>query len=147
MRDRWIGWDFRHHYDRLKLLANNPLIALAVVMHILWTGWRLANDAVSGLMDHSWPEAEQQVLEQVLDGFRAPEITFHAVRTRISGAQRFVSFHVLVPGAWTVQRGHDLLEQIQKTLVARLPNVSAFTHLEPIEDPVSYDDQGLDRKG
>ena len=147
VRDRWIGWDFRHHYDRLKLLANNPLIALAVVLHILWTGWRLANDAVSGLMDHSWPEAEQKVLEQVLDGFRAPEITFHAVRTRISGAQRFVSFHVLVPGTWTVQRGHDLLEQIQKTLVARLPNVSAFTHLEPIEDPVSYDDQGLDRKG
>ena len=125
----------------------DPLIALAVALHILWTGWRLTSDAVSGLMDHSWPEAEQRVLEEVLDGFRAPEITFHAVRTRISGAQRFVSFHVLVPGAWTVQRGHDLLEQIEKTLVARLPNVTAFTHLEPIEDPVSYDDQGLDRKG
>jgi cation diffusion facilitator family transporter len=125
----------------------DPMIALAVALHILWTGWRLTNDAVSGLMDHSWPEAEQQVLEEVLDGFRAPEITFHAVRTRISGAQRFVSFHVLVPGAWTVQRGHDLLEQIEKTLVARLPNVTTFTHLEPIEDPVSYDDQVLDRKG
>ena len=125
----------------------DPLIALAVALHILWTGWRLANDAVAGLMDHSWPEAEQKVLEEVLDGFRAPEITFHAVRTRISGAQRFVSFHVLVPGAWTVQRGHDLLEQIERTLAGRLPNVTAFTHIEPIEDPVSYDDQGLDRKG
>ena len=58
-----------------------------------------------------------------------------------------MSFHVLVPGAWTVQRGHNLLEQIEKTLVARLPNITAFTHLEPIEDPVSYDDQVLDRKG
>jgi cation diffusion facilitator family transporter len=125
----------------------DPMIALAVALHILWTGWRLTNDAVSGLMDHSWPEAEQQVLEEVLDGFRAPEITFHAVRTRISSAQRFVSFHVLVPDAWTVQRGHDLLEQIEKTLVARLPNVTTFTHLEPIEDPVSYDDQVLERKG
>ena len=125
----------------------DPLIALAVALHILWTGWWLMNDAVSGLMDHSWPEAEQRVLEEVLDGFRAPEITFHAVRTRISGPQRFVSFHVLVPGAWTVQRGHNLLEQIEKTLVARLPNITAFTHLEPIEDPVSYDDQVLDRKG
>ena len=125
----------------------DPMIALAVALHILWTGWRLVNDAVSGLMDHSWPEAEQKVLEEVLDGFRAPEITFHAVRTRISGPQRFVSFHVLVPGAWTVQRGHNLLEQIEKTLVARLPNITAFTHLEPIEDPVSYDDQVLDRKG
>ena len=125
----------------------DPLIALAVALHILWMGWRLAHDAVSGLMDHSWPEAEQRVLEEVLDGFRAPAITFHAVRTRISGAQRFVSFHVLVPGAWTVQRGHDLLEQIERTLAGRLPNVTAFTHLEPIEDPVSYDDQDLNRKG
>jgi len=125
----------------------DPLTALAVALHILWTGWWLTSDAVSGLMDHSWPEAEQRVLDEALDGFRAPEITFHAVRTRISGAQRFVSFHVLVPGAWSVQRGHDLLEQIEKTLVARLPNVTVFTHLEPIEDPVSHDDQDLDRKG
>jgi divalent metal cation (Fe/Co/Zn/Cd) transporter len=67
------------------------------------------------------------------------------VRTRRSAARRFASFHVLVPGAWTVQQGHDLLEEIEWRIAQRLASVTVFTHLEPIEDPASYLDQELDR--
>ena len=70
---------------------------------------------------------------------------FHAVRTRRSAARRFVSFHVLVPGAWTVKQGHDLVDGIEQRLSEKLPRVTAFTHLEPADDPCSYDDEGLDR--
>ena len=70
---------------------------------------------------------------------------FHALRTRQAGSRRFVSMHVLVPGAWTVQRGHDLVEQVEAALRRRLPGASVFTHLEPAEDPRSFADTTLDR--
>lgn len=127
-------------------LILDPLLAVAVALHILWTGWKLARDAAAGLMDASWPDDERQTLEQALEPYRAQGIGFHALRTRRAAARRFASFHVLVPGAWTVQRGHDLLEEIEAAILRELPNVTVFTHLEPIEDPASYADMGLDRE-
>ncbi|MCM2334914.1 MAG: cation-efflux pump, partial [Anaeromyxobacteraceae bacterium] len=76
-----------------------------------------------------------------------PEVRFHAVRTRMAGARRFVSMHVLVPGGWTVQRGHDLLEAIEAEVRGALPHATVFTHLEALEDPSSWQDEGLDRPG
>jgi cation diffusion facilitator family transporter len=123
----------------------DPLIALAVAVNILFIGRRLLMESVSGLMDAAWPAEEQALLRRVLDQFRAKGVQFHAVRTRRSAARRFASFHVLVPGAWTVQQGHELLEEIERCLRERLAGVTVFTHLEPIEDPSSYLDQELDR--
>ena len=127
-------------------LILDPLLAVAVALHILWTGWKLASEAASGLMDASWPERERQLLEDSLLPYRQQGIGFHALRTRRAAARRFASFHVLVPGAWTVKRGHDLLEEIEAAILRELPNVTVFTHLEPIEDPASYEDMGLDRE-
>jgi divalent metal cation (Fe/Co/Zn/Cd) transporter len=56
-----------------------------------------------------------------------------------------VDFHVLVPGSWSVQRGHDLLEEIEEEVREAIPNCSVFTHLEPIEDPASFADVHLER--
>ncbi len=71
---------------------------------------------------------------------------YHALRTRQSGAQRFISVHVQVPGAWSVQRGHTLLEEIEADIREAFPRVSVFTHLEPVEDPVSWHDIPLNRE-
>ena len=62
----------------------------------------------------------------------------------MAGQRRFVSLHVLIPGAWAVARGHALCERNAANLVARLPQTTVFTHLEPREDPASFADQGLD---
>lgn len=130
-------------------LVLDPLIALAVAAHILWTGWRLLRESAAGLMDASLPAAERAKLDAILDSFRAQsageKIDFHAVRTRRSGARHFVSFHVLVPGRWSVQRGHDFVERIESRIAAELAPVSVLTHLEPIEDPAAHADTGLDR--
>ncbi len=124
-------------------------VAMAVAVQVLWTGFRLIRESAAGLMDAAWPEDEQAILQRVLDEFRAAdatgEIDFHAIRTRSSASRRFVSFHVLVPGGWSVKRGHDLVEQLEDRLSQELPQVTAFTHLEPSDDPVSYADEGLDR--
>lgn len=126
-------------------LVLDPLIAIVVAVHILWTGFRLIREASEGLMDAAWPEDDRAALERALLPFRTDGIGFHAVRTRRAARRRFASFHVLVPGEWTVQRGHDLLEKIEAAVNHELPHTVVFTHLEPIEDPVSYEDIDLDR--
>ena len=123
----------------------DSLVALAVAVNVLWEGYSLLRESAMGLMDAAWPESEQQVLNEVLDGFRREGVDFHALRTRRSAARRFVNFHVLVPGEWTVKQGHDLVERVEQRLAERLPNLTPFTHLEPSDDPVSYGDEGLDR--
>jgi divalent metal cation (Fe/Co/Zn/Cd) transporter len=67
-------------------------------------------------------------------------VQYHSLRTHQAGAGRFVSLHVLVPGAWTVQKGHSLLERIEAEIRATLPQTTVFTHLESLEDPASWDD-------
>jgi cation diffusion facilitator family transporter len=127
-------------------LILDPLIALGVAVNILFIGWRLLRESVLGLMDAAWPAEERAVLEAVLQEFRARGLRFHAIRTRRSGRRRFASVHVLVPGSWTVQQGHDVLEDIDRRLTQRIGAVTIDTHLEPIEDAASYRDQHLDRE-
>jgi cation diffusion facilitator family transporter len=126
-------------------LVLDPLIAFAVAGNILFIGWRLLKESILGLMDAAWPKEEQALLERVLADYRLRGIQFHAVRTRRAGARRFASFHVLVPGHWTVQQGHDLLEEIERRIAERVGSLSVDTHLEPVEDPASYRDQQLER--
>ena len=84
-------------------------------------------------------------IDRVLDRYQAQGLQFHALRTRRAAGRGFVSVHVLVPGAWTVQRGHELLEELEQELRAAVPGITVFTHLEPLEDPASLLDRELDR--
>lgn len=121
-------------------LRLDPLIAILVAVNILVTGGRLVRQSSAGLMDAALPPAEGAAIEAALDRFRSDEVSFHALQTRQSGHQRFVSVHVLVPGAWTVQHGHDLLEDVEAAIRSALPDASVHTHLEPREDPRAFED-------
>jgi len=123
----------------------DPVIALLVAANIVWTGWQLLHRSAAGLMDVSLPEAELQTIEQVLDEYRRQGLEFHALRTRQAGSRAFATLHVLVPGAWSVQLGHDWCERIEADIRRALPYAHVTTHLEPREDPVSLSDQELDR--
>jgi cation diffusion facilitator family transporter len=124
----------------------DPVIALAVAAHIVWAGVGIVRRSVVGLLDHALPETERRAIEAVLDGFRTQGIEFHALRTRAAAGRSFVSMHVLVPGAWSVQRGHDVVEEIEARVQKAVPTASVFTHIEPLEDPASYRDERLDRE-
>jgi cation diffusion facilitator family transporter len=121
----------------------DPIVALLAGANILWTGFGLIRDSVNGLMDGSIPEDELIVVKEVLDSYRSPDVEFHAVRSRVAGNRHFMDMHVLVPGAWSVKKGHDLTEEVIDDLVARLPDLRVQAHLEPKEDPKSYDDIGI----
>jgi cation diffusion facilitator family transporter len=124
----------------------DPIIALLVAANIIATavslGWRF----VGGLMDRALSEDERGAVAAVLDEFTSDDVHFHAIRTRRAGRRAFVSLHVLVPRGWTVQRGHDLAEQVEARLRAVLEHATVFTHLEPAEDPTSFADIELDRR-
>jgi cation diffusion facilitator family transporter len=126
-------------------LRLDPLVAIGVALNIVWTGVRLVRRSSLGLLDTALAPAERRALDEVLSRHARDHVQFHAVRTRQAGARRFVSMHVLVPGAWTVARGHALLEEIERDVRAAVPNATVETHLEPIEEPVSFEDQELDR--
>ena len=120
-------------------------MALLVAANIVWAGLKLLRESGLGLLDTALPPEDLGAIEKVLDQYRSGGIGFHALRTRRSGTRRFVSLHVLVPGTWSVQRGHDLSEAIELALHAALPETTVFTHLEPLEDPAAFADQALDR--
>lgn len=123
----------------------DPVVALLVAVNILWTGSRIVWSSIAGLMDLALPAEDIATVRQVLDTYQKEDVQFHALLTRQAGARKFVSMHVLVPGAWTVQHGHELLEQIERDIRAALPNSTIFTHLESLDDPASWADETLDR--
>lgn len=123
----------------------DPAIALLVAANIVWTGWQLMQRSAAGLMDVSLPAAKLEQVEALLAGYREQGLDFHALRTRQAGSRAFVILHVLVPGHWSVQLGHDWAERIEADIRRALPHAHVTTHLEPLEDPVSMVDQELDR--
>lgn len=127
-------------------LILDPLIALAVAANIIWSGIQLMRRSALGLLDSAIPQAERDKIVAVLERFAPQGVAYHSLRTRQAGQRRFISAHILVPGKWTVQRGHNMLEQIEHDIRGALPGpTTILTHLEPLEDPVSMEDMAIDR--
>jgi cation diffusion facilitator family transporter len=124
----------------------DPLLALGVALHIVWTGIGLMRRSVAGLLDAAIGHDDQAEVDKIIKEYtRRYAIKFHAVRTRQAGARRFISFHLLVPDEWSVLRAHQLSEEIEERIRSLVPNAGVFVHIEPISDPASYDDEDLDR--
>jgi len=127
-------------------LPLDSLVALAVAVNIVWSGVHLVSRSALGLLDTAIPSADREKVIGVLDAYRQQGVEFHSMRTRQAGPRRFISMHVLVPGEWTVQHGHDVLEAIERDIRHCFDSpTTVFTHMEPIEDPVSMKDIGIDR--
>ncbi len=124
----------------------DPIIGLLVALQIILTGLKLVRGAINGLLDVSLPSEEVAQVVSILEGYGPRGVGYHALRTRQAGAQRFVSFHLLVPGSWSVQQGHELLEEIERDIRRQLEPVNVLGHIEPSEDPVSMDDATLFRE-
>jgi cation diffusion facilitator family transporter len=126
-------------------LRLDPIIAIVVALNIVWTGFQLMRRSVLGLLDRALPKEERDLVLKIFDRYKDQGVAYHALRTRQAGSRRFISVHILVPGEWTVQHGHQLLEEIELEIRGALSEATVLTHLEPIEDPASWDDLELDR--
>ncbi len=130
----WTGW-----------LWLDPVVALLVAANIIWTGVGIVRRSIGGLMDASISTSDLEAVRKVFAGYESGGVKFHALRTRQSGSKRFISVHVLVPGDWTVHRGHELLERIEADIRNTLSDAVVFTHLESLDDPASWEDEALER--
>jgi len=128
-------------------LVLDPIIAILVALNIIWTGFQLIRRSALGLMDTAVPTEVQANIVRILDEYVSKKgIDYHALRTRQSGARKFISVHILVPDEWTVQKGHRLTDEIERKICDAIPHSVVFTHLEPLEDPSSFSDVELFRR-
>mgnify|MGYP000886749282 CR=1 FL=1 len=121
----------------------DPVIAIAVGVNILFTGYGLVKESTEGLMDASLPEEDNKRLRAILTSRAGAGVAFHQMRTRVSGTRQFMDFHLLVPDDWSVKQGHDFLEDLSDEIVAEFPRMNVTGHIEPINDPRSYAHEGI----
>jgi cation diffusion facilitator family transporter len=121
-------------------LPLDSIVAIAVAINILVMGTRLVIHSTSSLLSTS----DVDIVTGVFDRHRTDDVDFHGLQTRASGRTRFVSVHVLVPGAWSVQQAHDVVEVLEADLRTALDGVHITTHVEPREDERSYEDYTYD---
>src|SRR5512136_465049 len=124
----------------------DPIVALVVAANIVWTGVAILRRTISGLMDVALSAEELGLIDKAVEPYRQEGLAFHALRTRRAGASRFVTLHILVPGDWTVRRGHQLLEHLEGDIRRALPGAILFTHLEALGDRASWGDVALERE-
>lgn len=122
----------------------DPIVALAVAANIAWMGWKVLRQSMLGLMDTVLPDDDMAQVGIIFDRYKQQQgITVHAVRSRVAGRRKFVYVHVLVPDDWTVKTGHALTEKLEQDIRSVVDNCTVFTHLEPLEDPLSWKDTEL----
>jgi len=121
----------------------DPIIAILVAFNIIFTGFGIIKQSVAGLMDASISKGDLETIRRILDKHTENGVEYHALRTRQSGSKKIVSMHVLVPGKWSVLRGHKLISQIENEIMLQLDECIVFTHLEALADPASFDDDGF----
>ncbi len=119
----------------------DPIIAILVAANILRTGTQLLRRSAMGLLDTAIPTWEQDAIMNVLDSYRSRGVHYHALRTRQAGARKFISVHILVPGHWTVYRGHQLLDEMEDQIRSALPEAQILTHLEPLDTLTTWDNK------
>ena len=127
-------------------LILDGIVAIGVALNIVWTGYQLMRRSALGLLDSSIPEDERLKITRVLDIYKEQNLEYHSLMTRQAGQRKFIALHILLPGQLTIQEGHDMVEKIERDIrdLFDAP-VTVFTHLEPVEDPVSMHDIGIDR--
>ena len=123
----------------------DPIVALIVAGWIAYNAYRILRRSALGLIDTAIPPADLAAAQAAIAPHLADGVTYHALRTRQAGARCFISLHLQVPGTWSIQRGHDLAEAVERDIHAAVPSATVFTHVEPLEDPASFQDLGLDR--
>jgi cation diffusion facilitator family transporter len=121
----------------------DPVVAILVSMNIIRIGWRLLVRSFNGLMDHALPAAEQAQVRRAIEAHLEPNTAYHALRTRQAGTDRFVDFHLLVPGRTKVAQAHGLAVRVESAIRAALPATEVVIHIEPIEERASWEDSEL----
>ena len=111
----------------------DPLVAIAVGVHIIVEGYRLVRGSVHGMMDGALVEDRLANIKAALDAFAERDVSYKNLKTRRAGTVSFIQVDIVVPRRWTVGQGHDVLDEIESRLASIVPGANIVTHLEPRE--------------
>jgi cation diffusion facilitator family transporter len=109
----------------------DPLLAAAVALNILWAGYRITMQSMSGLMDEAVPRETEALLREAIKAHGGGALQVHDIRTRHAGPATFVEFHLVVPGAMTVEEAHDICDRLEDAIRAAVGGAHVVIHVEP----------------
>lgn len=109
----------------------DPALACLVALNILWSGWSLMQSSFSGLMDEAAPPEEVERMRAIIAAHAQGALEAHDLRTRHAGATTFVEFHLVVPGAMSVQDAHDICDRIEAGIAGEIGGARITIHVEP----------------
>jgi cation diffusion facilitator family transporter len=112
----------------------DPALAALVALNILWAGWRLVRQSVSGLMDEAVTAEVGRQIREVISGNAEGAIEAHDVKTRTAGRVTFIEFHLVVPGTMTVATSHGICDRLEEALRRAVPGAQVLIHVEPEEE-------------
>src|SRR5512136_1683489 len=116
------------------LTIIDPLIAIGVAIVIMKAAYDLTRRSVADLIDHSIPASDQQRIQEIICDHASVYAGFHDLKTRRSGPEIFIEFHLVVPGDVTVLQVHDLSDHIESDLKVEFPRANITIHAEPCNE-------------
>jgi cation diffusion facilitator family transporter len=115
------------------ILMLDAVIAALVALHVLYSGWEVIRENSGGLLDEAAPDNELQKIKEIIAANSEDAIEAHDVRTRLAGKATFIDFHLVVPGAMTVDRSHAICDRLEAALKDALGEAIVTIHVEPEE--------------
>ncbi|AZQ65700.1 cation transporter [Silicimonas algicola] len=109
----------------------DPLMAALVAVNILWSGWRVVKESLSGLMDEAVPEKTLTRIRDIISTEAAGAVEAHDLKTRHAGSATFAEFHLVVPGEMTVYDAHEICDRVEAALRKAVPDIRVNIHVEP----------------
>jgi len=112
-------------------LILDPLVAIAVALNILWSGWKLLHQSADGLMDRAVSDAERAQISAIVTANGEGALEAHDLKTRHAGSATFIEFHLVVPRAMTVEESHDICDRIERAIRHEIEGALITIHVEP----------------
>jgi cation diffusion facilitator family transporter len=110
----------------------DAVLAILVALHILFEGWKLMRGAIEGLMDRAMAADDVARIETILESYAGRHVSYNNLRTRSAGTHSFAHVDILVPGDWSVEAAHLLLDEIEARIATEVHDTQTSTHLEPL---------------
>ena len=108
----------------------DPVFGIGIAAALMLGAWRASTQAIDQLMDREWPEEKRQHFLRV--AARHPELAgIHDLRTRTSGTQDFVQFHVWMDPNMTVAEAHRVMDEVEDKLAHEFPATEILIHIDP----------------
>ncbi|GGO50426.1 cation diffusion facilitator family transporter [Roseovarius pacificus] len=109
----------------------DPLMATLVAVNILWSGWKVITQSLSGLMDEAVPDEDLTRIREVISEHGGGAVEAHDLRTRHAGRATFIEFHLVVPGEMSVFDAHEICDRLEAALHHAIDGAQVTIHVEP----------------